>query len=271
MNDTPQRERMRRRPFRRGFTYVELTIAMGITVMIALGAGLVMRTVQRASDFTYSHGAAAQHGRVVVERMERAVEQSAASTDYPPFAVLADTFGAWKFPETLVVWRVDANNDKVPQVNELVVFCPNPNTPSVLWELTATADTRFAPLGDTTALKPIVDGLKASAGSQKTVLTEIVHTGIIPEESNKRRAAVRFVGRLQPTAAEWAAYRGSTLDWNQLAWAQGVYGSQTGLRQAWVRFELLLTPIDNAASSGDNEYPVIPFFGSATRHYELRR
>jgi hypothetical protein len=271
MRDKSQREPAGHRPRRRGFTYVELTMAMGITVMIALGAGLVMRTVQTGADYTYGHGAAAQHARVVVERIERAVEQSAASTDYPPFVVLADTFGTWKFPETLVVWRADANNDRIPQVNELVVFCPNPNAPNVLWELTATTDARFAPLADAAALTPIIDGLKSSGGSQKTVLTELVHRGIIPEESNKRRAAVRFVSRLQPTAAEWAAYRGGTLNWNQLAWAQGIYGSSTGLRQAWLRFELLLTPVDNAATSGDNDYPVIPFFGSATRHYELRR
>jgi hypothetical protein len=244
---------------------------MGITVMIVLGAGLVMRTVQMGADYTYGHGAAAQHARVVIERIERAVEQSAATTDYPPLAVLSETFGAWQFPETLVVWKSDTNLDKIPQVAELVIFCPSRAAPNVLWELTAPGDTRTAPLGDTTALKLIVDGLKVSPASQKTVLTEIVHTGIIPEDSNQRRAAVRFVSRFQPTAAEWASFRAATLNWNQLSWAQSIYGSATGLRQAWVRFELQLEPIDNVATSGDNEYPVVPFFGSATRHYELKR
>jgi hypothetical protein len=239
--------------------------------MIVIGAGLVMRTVQQATDYAYGHGAAAQHARVVVERIERAVEQSAATTDYPPLAVLSETFGAWKFPETLVVWKSDANTDRIPQVGELVIFCPSVASPNALWELTASGDTRTAPMADAAALKVIVDGLKVSPGSQKTVLTEIVRTGIIPEDSNKARAAVRFVSRLQPTEAEWASFRASTLNWNQLTWAQGIYGSATGLRQAWVRFELQLEPIDNVATSGDNEYPVIPFFGSATRHYEMRK
>jgi hypothetical protein len=256
---------------RRALTLAELLIGLAITAMIVGGAAAVVRTVRVGSDYSYGHGAAIQHGRVLAERIGRAVRQAAATDLEPPLVVLADEAGAWRFPDTLVVWKSDANADQAPQVSELVLFCPNPNTPNVLWELTAPGDSRTVSLADAAALAAVVSELKSASSSQKIELTTLAHTATVAEDNGRRRAALRLEADFRPTAAEWASLQGGTADWNSLSWAQGIYGSKTGLRQAWVRFELLLDPANNAAATGENPYPAIPFFGSATRNYELHR
>ena len=56
-----------------------------------------------------------------------------------------------------------------------------------------------------------------------------------------------------------------------MPWVQGVYGSQSGLRQAWLRFELQLMPSEISADRDSSGQQAIPFFGSAAVYYEMHR
>jgi hypothetical protein len=85
------------------------------------------------------------------------------------------------------------------------------------------------------------------------------------------RAAVRFEALIRPSAQQLANYRGGSITWDAISWVQGVYGSQTGLRQSWVRFELQLIPAEDNHPRDDVEARVAVFFGSAAVYYEIRK
>ena len=57
--------------------------------------------------------------------------------------------------------------------------------------------------------------------------------------------------------------------WGGLPWAQGIYGTQTGLRQVRVGIELQLLPPDPSTGVSPEEQPGVPFFGSAVLYYSL--
>jgi len=54
-------------------------------------------------------------------------------------------------------------------------------------------------------------------------------------------------------------------------WVQDIHGPNTGLRQAWCRFELQLTPGEDSRASDPNGDTAIPFFGSGAIYYQLER
>jgi hypothetical protein len=85
------------------------------------------------------------------------------------------------------------------------------------------------------------------------------------------RGAVRFERELRPSATDWTRYTQGTLAWNNLAWPQGIYGTHTGLRQVWVRTELQLMPGEDVLKADPQGQRAIPFLGSGTLHYELKK
>ncbi len=239
--------------------------------MIAVALATLSRTVQISSEYSHGHGTANQHARVAIERINRAVRGAAATADHPGVVVLSETVGGWRFPDTFVVWRADSNGDELPQVNELVVFCPNPEAPDELWELSTPSDSSTVTLSDNLDLKNAVGRIKEAADSQRVVLTDLLRVASPNVDGSATRGALRFEVELAPTAEQWKSYQASELSWDELSWAQGVYGSQTGLRQSWVRYEIQLTPGDYASDASNNSDLAMPFLGSATLYYELKK
>ena len=80
------------------------------------------------------------------------------------------------------------------------------------------------------------------------------------------RGAVRFEVLLRPSDSQW---NDDTISWEKLPWVQGIYGSQTGLRQAWVRIELQLMTGEPPAAGAVDRRAVIPCFGSAALYYTM--
>ncbi len=256
---------------RRGITLVELLMSTMVMAMIAVALATMAQAVQMSSTYSHGHGTATQHARVAIERINRAVRFAAATTDSPGVVVLSETVGTWRFPDTLVVWRADSNADKLPQVNELVVFCPNPSTPTELWELSTISDTVTVTLSDNVALHAAVDRMKAANDSERVVLSDLLRVASPYEDGSGLRGALRFEVELAPTAAQWTSYQAGDMAWAALSWAQGIYGSQTGMRQTWVRYEIQMMPGEYAAEASNNSDMAIPFLGSATLYYELNK
>jgi hypothetical protein len=241
-----------------------------VVMALVIGSiGTLASAVEESSSYSYSVSTAHQHGRVAIERIQAAVNGAASSSTEPPVAVIADSSGTYTFPDTLVVWKSDANNDDIPQVGELVVYCPNPSAANELWELSDPTNTTATTLATPATLRTVVGTMKASGSTTKTVLTSLVRT-VTAADLASTRAAVRFDVELRPSAVEWAQYKANTLAWTNLSWAQGICGSTTGLRQAWLRFEIQLAPEDNDGVPADAA-EVRTFFGSATVCYELAK
>lgn len=260
----------RRDSIRRGMSLVELLVASAVMGLIALGVASLARTVNEGGEYSFSRGASLQHGRVVLERIEQIVRSAAATEKDPGIAVVYDTVGTAKVADTLVVWRIDANKDKLAQVNELTIFTPDVDKANELIELTASTDVRTVSLTDISTLRTVITGLKSASNRQKVVLTDLLRTVQLPEEASRRRGGVLFAAEIRPTVADVASYRGGTITWANLPWPQGIGGARSGLRQSWVRIELQLVPSsDNDESKTDDQ--TLPFFGSAALNYEIQR
>ncbi len=262
---------------RRGLTLIELLIAMSIMAMVIGTLGAVARGVQLAFEYTEGHGTATQHARVVLDRIARHVENATANEQFPGFLVVPDVDGGLEFPDTLVVWHpsgAPANPNGLPRFSELVIFTPHREVPSQLLEITVPFDNRTVPPTHNLAQwRSELNSIRGSWHSQSYALTGLVRMCRVPGSSGngRWRGAVRFRSDVRPSEAEWAQYKNGELDWLELAWIQGIYGSQTGLRQASMQIELQLMPGGAPALADENAHQPIPFFGAASLVYQLPR
>lgn len=263
---------------RQGLTLLEMLLALAILVMIAGTLGGLATAVQMNSDYGEGQGTATQHARVVLERIERSVAEAVANESFPGFLVVAQYVGTWRFPDTLVVWRPPdgarpADPEGLPRFNEVVIYCPNPRQPGQLQEIRLPNDARVVPpVENEAAWAAEIAAIQQAQTGQIVALTDRLRTCSVSGASSATpRGAVRFESRLLPSAAEWQQYRSGTLAWRKLSWVQGIYGAQTGLRQAWLRIELQLVPEGaTGLGSAGQQQPVV-FFGSAARYYEMHR
>lgn len=261
-----------------GLTLIELILSLAIMAIMAGVLSGLASAVQQGARYSQSSAAAAQHGRVALERIARCISQAYATADHPGAAVVYETIGTHRFPDTLIVWRpqgAPANPQGPPLAGELVIFCPDPAQPNRLVELTVPDDTRAVPLDgtlDTPSGRALVNSIKLSAAARKVTLTELLRTALpwarAPTPANLR-GAVRFVCELHPTAAEWQAYKSGTTAWTALPWPQGLYSASTGVRQVWVRTEIQLVGDVTASGLNYEASEVTPYLGSAAIYYGM--
>jgi hypothetical protein len=238
-------------------------------------AGLA-KTVQQGYEYNEGHGLATQHGRVAIDRITRMASQATANEQFPGMIVVSETVASWQFPDTLVVWHPDSeavDPDGLPRFNELVIYTTHHSFPNQLVELSVPGDTRTVPdADDDIQWQAEIASIKKSASTRTVVLTGLVLSGLVPQASNTEwHGAVRFETRLCPSQAEWDDYEGGAVDWDDLAWVQGIRGENTGLRQVWLRIELQLMPGEESVASDAAGDTAIPFFGSAALYYEMHR
>src|SRR5438046_4089558 len=84
----PEEQRKRtamanRRIKRRGLTLAELLIAATIMLMIAAAVGTLASAVKSANDYCKGYTTSAQHARVALSRMERAMMNAYANEQFP--------------------------------------------------------------------------------------------------------------------------------------------------------------------------------------------
>jgi Tfp pilus assembly protein PilV len=261
-----------RRRSRAGFTLAEVLVASAVCVLISGAMAVMADGIEQAASYTFAQETAHQHARVALERIQNAVNNAAATNDNPPVAVLADVSGVYTFPETLVVWRSDTNGNDTPQANELVVFCANPSDPKQLWELSNPSDLQTVSMSNAGALQTLVTAMKANGAAKKTVVTSLLRS-CRSHDLGAPKPALRFEVIMRPSAADWTTYQASSktaADWSNLPWAQGIVGSNCGLRQVRVNCELQVLPDDRNAVAAPDSFAV-PFLGSAAMYYELKQ
>ena len=260
----------------RGLTLVELLFAMTILAMVVGTLAGLSHTAELGFEYCEGYGVATQHGQVALDRITRAIYGATANEQFPGCIVVAETVGGWRYSDTLVVWRPSgtaANPSGLPQYCELVIYCPRPNNPNQLVEITAPGDTRTVPaVTDTATWLTQIAGIKTNSQSKIVTLTSLLRSCPISSASGSAlRGAVRFETRLRPSQDDWNNFKNNAVNWKDMPWPQGFYGWQTGQRQVWVRMELQFIPQSpNGSANASNQVPV-PFFGSASIYYEMHR
>ena len=256
---------------RRGITLLELMLAVSVLALVAGALAALTQAVRVANGYAQSTSTVAQHARVVLHRIGSAVADSHANESFPGAVVFAESIAPYEYPDALVIWRPDgdpADADGLPSFSEIVLFCPNPGAPNELLEITSPDDVRTVPaIDDSAAWLSELANLKTGSSSRKVLLTDLLHTAAPSGAPATQRGAVRFAVELRPSAAAWESFRTGWLPFDELPWAQSIYGSQSGLRQTWVSSELQLTAQPNAAAASQ----VLPFFGSSASYWQLQQ
>jgi prepilin-type N-terminal cleavage/methylation domain-containing protein len=262
---------------RRGFTLAELLCAVAILTILAGAMGTLAYGVSNANDYCRGQNEAAQHARVVLERIRRNVIGCKASETFPGCVVASTTVGSYSYPDRLLIWKSDgvvAGATEYPRYKDLVVYTYNPSRPIELLEITST-DTTALTSASNTALNTVVDALLASGSSTKTVITDRLDLATTGSGTGTRlanlladsaaRGMIRFRIVMSPTATQWTQYKASTRTWANIDWPLDQYGPGTGTRRVSCLTELQMLADDTS------EKPSVPFFGSATKVYLLAK
>jgi len=252
---------------RRGLTLTELLIAGTIMAMLVAGMGSLVTAVHGTNGYCRGQAVAAQHARVALDRIDRAMHQAEASGEFPGCLVITETIGGFDFPDTLVIWSPPDNAAApagLPRVHELALYCPDPAAPAALVEIRSPNNANVCPaVADEAAWATLIAGIKASESSVKMQLTDRLRTAAI---NGGLRGCVRFDVLMSPSASQWSQYRSGMRAWKDIAWPLDYYSTQTGMRRVACQTELQILP----GESSDGE-TAAPFFGSSTLTYELSR
>jgi prepilin-type N-terminal cleavage/methylation domain-containing protein len=257
---------------RTGLTLIELLISVAIIAALAAALGALASAVQQGSEYSNGYGLTTQHARVALDRIHSQAAEAQTSPLFPGMLVVDTTVSGWRFPDTLVLWLptgVPVDPEGLPRINELTVILPNPASSNELLELRNPTLTTAVPVtSDTAAWQSLVATLLASNTSETVLLTDLVRGA---SASNiPRRACVRFEIEMNPSEAEWTSFQAGGLPWAEIAFAQDIRGTQTGLRQVWLRSEIQLTP-PAASANPSQTLSAAPYFGSTGLMYELSK
>src|SRR5688572_5125106 len=133
--------RPKARAIRSGMSLAELMISMVILTMVAGIIATMAFAVQTAATYTRGQNTAAQHARVVLDRIDGHLRGANVSPEFPGFIVVSWTESGAAFPDTLVIWnpnlyrregdpiRLPKNPDGLPLTNEIAIVRPDPSKP----------------------------------------------------------------------------------------------------------------------------------------------
>lgn len=263
---------------RRGLTLAELLIASTIMLLIATAVATLAETVHSTNDYCKGYTVAAQHARVALTRIERAVQNAIANEQFPGCLVVTEQAGSQVLPSTLVIWNPTtgtvANPTGLPLISEIVVFGPDPAHPNHLIEIRSPTEATAVPVAsDMSAWRTLTDRLKTSSTTTKIQLTDRMRTAPLTGNYTDSltptdlRGVVRFRRLMAPSDTEWSQYRGGTRTWQNIAWPLDSYRSTSGTRAVACQTELQIAPGGMASAA----VTAIPFYGSASISYELPR
>lgn len=266
---------------------VELIIGMTLNSMLALVLAGMTLAVGSGWEHTTGLDDATQQARASIDRIKYMVSQAgvyqmSGQPTVEGIAVVERASGSYRFPEVLVVWSGGRNGgmvnagvlNRLPRVNELVIYAPQHDDPTRLVEIVSPNDTSnidFTASNFSTTVLSIVGATQ----SDKTVLCDRIHTSTMPAilGSSTSVGNVRFDSRKSPTDVELSGISAGSSAWFALVWAQGLASSDSGLRQNNVRIELQLEqrPIStNTVNGARPSTASIPFIGSASYRYVYR-
>lgn len=267
----------------RGFTLVELLMGMLITTMLSIVLGGLSYAVYVARVHTNGLADATNESQAALDRIEYMVGRSGVYQigNRPTrlgIAVVERTWSIYVIPDTLVIWSggpagslaESGTLNRLPLVNELLIYTPDPQDPRQLLELSfpsssATVDFDSSDFADT-----VRDLIESEAGIRTTLCRRLHRASIAPGSGRDSLEVgmIRFTVDHTPHIADLSQTTPGSPEWDRLPWILGASSRDMGLCQANVSIELNMDATD--PRERDTLASPIPYFGSATRRYEFR-
>lgn len=260
----------RRTSRKHGLTLAELLVASAVMGILCVGFGTLAVSVQMANAYAQEKNKIGQHARVILLRVEQAIQQAHATESFPGFVTICYFNGNYDFPQGIAIWTPSSEpTNDYPLVNQLTIFACDPRAPNRLLEIRNTSNASVAPvLNITSTWRILVQTLIDDPNSEVTEITDLVRAGKIGPDYY---GTLRFRTRITPTDTELADARSGSVEWESLNWATSIYSSQSGLRQAWCSFEFQLVPSSDITTHANLQDEASPFFGSSALYYQVTK
>ncbi len=254
-------------------------MAMTITAILTVVLGGLILAVQTSRQHTEGLDSATSQAQAALDRIRYMVShagvyrQSGQPTTLG-LAVVTQTWNTEELPNILVVWSggrtggmaAAGTQNRLPLVNELDVYAPDPTNSGRLAEIVLPDDSSTIDFG-AAEFATRIRQLIANTSSERTRLCDRVRVCGNPQSAGGGTEALRFDLRMTPDDTALASVSPQTQQWIESGWAQGITSSGQGLRQATVRVELQMLRTESTSPGVDSKVASIPFFGSASRRY----
>ena len=260
------------RATRHAFTLTQLLIGISITSMLTVVLGGLLAAVHTAQQHsqglqsaTLTSQAAAHRIRLMFEKT--ATYQLKSQPARLGVAVVYQTWLAHRIPNYVVMWTgglegelaEQGTHSRLPLVNELLIYGPDPENLSHLVEMRLPDVTKSIDFSAADFNRRMLS-LIHSRGVEKIMICNQLQ---VAELSGGRFSAgnVRFELHASPSVSDLETAIADPLKWKALAWSQGI----VGLRQISLDTELLIDA--RSTRTGSAATDAIPFFDSAIRCY----
>ena len=267
----------------RGFTLGEIIIAMTVTSIVSMVVSGLVVAVHKAWEHNKGLEDVGNQARATIDRMQYMIAHAgvykvAGQPTTLGLAVVSRRWAILDFPDVLVVWsggRFGGMSDagilqRLPRMDELVIYAPDPGDPSRLLEITLPEDSRVIDFRDPNFGRSIQSAIQ-SPDAESALLCDRVRRTRLPRLAGASQrfelANVRYELVLTPSDGELTGTSPGTKAWSELPWSQGIVSSDSGLRQATVRMELQVEPQEGQSSWIPSKSVAIPFFTSASYRY----
>jgi hypothetical protein len=250
----------------------QLLISIVITAMLTVVLGGLLAAVHTARQHAEGLQSATMTSQAALHRIrvmfaQTAVYQVATQPTRLGAAVVYQSWNRHIIPNFVVLWTGGLDVDladqgplsRLPVVNELLIYGPDPDNPAHLVEMRLPEVTSTIDFNDATFNQQMLS-LIHSPSIQKILICDHLQVAELAQ-GRFSTGNVRFEFRESPNSDDLSTTHPDDVGWDELKWAQGV----VGLRQANLDVELLietqLTPDRSVVADA------IPFFDSASRCY----
>ena len=249
-------------------------VAIAIMGIMAAALSTLGATVQMANQYATEQGISTQHARVLIERVQRNLSRAHANESFPGFVAIPYTKGGVTYPQALVIWEPTdeaSDPDGSPILGELVIYACDPDSPNRLLEITYRDSSATVPEAtESSDWRTLIQNLIDSENTTVTELTDLLRAAKPNYGTNTSYySTLRFETRYTPSDQELSDYASSSANWEDLSWALGISGSNSGLRQSWCRFEFQVMPTSDTSKYSELSDQAIPYFGSAAIYYQV--
>jgi prepilin-type N-terminal cleavage/methylation domain-containing protein len=266
----------------RGFTLVELLMAMSISAILIMAlAGIVTAT---QSAWKHTQGIEDSQAEITAsfERMKMMISQAGVYqlNGQAPQVGLAVVTRPWNYidiPDVLVVWSGGRNGgisqngvlNRLPRMNELLIYTSDPADPQHFVEIAlpdVTTDMDFNSATFASAIRSAIQSNQAEKAllSQRLKTSQYLLSG---EPWGPSAANIIFTMTQTPDDTSLSGVTPGTSAWMNLAWPQGTVSASSGLRQVSINYEIQFETAEQTALNEINSATALPFFGSSSRLY----
>jgi len=257
-----------------GLSLAELLVATMIMGLISASFGALAMSIQMANEHATSKNRMGQSARIILGRVERTIGSAHANESFPGVRVVTYSKSTYDFPQVLAVWVPPASGPagSYPQVDELVFFAANPDSPNRLLEIHPVNDSSAAPAFDSDNLwRTLLTQVLEDNETEVIPLFDQLRVGKVSSSDSDTFSTLRFDVRVRPNDDQLASARAGDTNWTDLPWTNSINGNSTGLRQVWVSFSYQIVPSDDVDEHDAMQDQSVPFFGSSAIYYQVSK